>query len=251
MMTDRRRASAGLAGYVLVLIAALVSLHLLGSGPMAGPPLSAGLEGLQRWLGARQPAVAAFALVRVGTVVAAWYLLATTLAALVLRVAGAMRAAAVVEALSLPATRRLVHAVAGFSLAASTLSATGAMTALAGQAGASTARDAVASVAPAEDNVLMQPLPEDEVVMRRLPDNAASPPAVEKSWTVRPGDHFWRVAQEVLAAAWGRSPGDRETIVYWGQLVEVNRGRLVDRDNPDLLIPGQVLEVPTPPAAPG
>jgi nucleoid-associated protein YgaU len=31
---------------------------------------------------------------------------------------------------------------------------------------------------------------------------------------------------------------------YWAQLVDANRDRLVDPDDPDLLLPGQVLVLP-------
>lgn len=251
-MNDQTQAAARLAAWVVVLIGALLCLDLLGSGAMAAPPLGAGADALQRWLDSRGPAIAVFALVRLGAVVFAWYLLGTAVAAVVLRAAGVLRAAAVVESLSLPVLRRLVQAAVGLSFAASTLAPAGAVTPATGPAGASTAVDAAAAgAAPTQDEVLMTPLPEEEVVMRRLPDEGDTRSSAGTPWTVRKGDHFWRVAEEVLAAAWGRRPSDQETTGYWRQLVEANRGRLVDRDNPDLLIPGQILEVPDPPAAPG
>lgn len=247
MTSDRRRAELSLTGYILVLLAALFGLHLLGSGALAAPPLTAGQGALQRWMQARDPAVAAFALVRGGVVIVTWYLLATALAAVALRMVGAARAASVVDALSLPPARRLVQAVAGLSLAASAVGATGGFAAPAGPAGATVRSGSD------EDVAVMQSLPEEEVVMLRLPDHPATPaPApAPRSWTIRSGEHFWGVAEEVLRSAWGRVPRDREITPYWRQIVEANRSRLADANNEDLLIPGQVIELPSPPPAAG
>jgi len=55
-------------------------------------------------------------------------------------------------------------------------------------------------------------------------------------WVVKPGDHFWSIAEQL-------TPNDGEVGATWRHLVEINRSRLVDRSNPDLLIPGQVLIV--------
>lgn len=68
--------------------------------------------------------------------------------------------------------------------------------------------------------------------------------------TVRPGDHFWSIAESALAEAWGRQPTDAEIIPYWGQLIEANRDLLVNRDNPSLILPGQTLQLPIIPSDP-
>lgn len=249
MTADRRRAGISLASYILALLTALVGLHLLGSGGLAPPPFTGGGRALQRWLEARDPAVAAFALIRSGVVIATWYLLGTALAAVALRMVGAARAASALDAMSLPAARRLVQAAAGLSLTVSAVAATTALTAPAGPAGATVQR------VPDEDVVVMQALPDEDVVMRRLPDETVAgvgaPAPAPSSRTVLPGDHFWRIAEEVLTSAWGRPPRDAETTTYWTQMVEANRSRLADPDNADLLFPGQVIEVPTPPPVPG
>lgn len=237
----------------------MAGLHLLGSGSLAAPPLMGGSRALQRWLEAHQPAAGTFAVLRLCALAVGWYLLATTVVAVVLRLSGADRAAVVADALSLPGTRRLVRAVAGLSLAASAVTAATSLTAAPGPAGASPLGDPDAGITmrrlPDEPGVVMPPPPEEEVeeevVMRRLPDEPAAATPPEHHRRVRAGDHFWSVAEEVLAGAWGRSPTDGETTPYWSRLVEANRHRLVDRDNADLLFPGQLLEVPSPPPAPG
>lgn len=74
----------------------------------------------------------------------------------------------------------------------------------------------------------------------------ASPSPSGPEWTVRPGDHFWSIAESVLRTAWQRAPSDDETDPYWRLLVDANRHRLVDGENADLLFAGQTLVVPTP-----
>ncbi len=75
-------------------------------------------------------------------------------------------------------------------------------------------------------------------------------PAPLATWTIQPGDHFWHVARAVLTEAWKRPPSDVELLPYWRLLVEHNRSRLADPANPDLVYPGQVLELPGPPPPP-
>lgn len=81
-------------------------------------------------------------------------------------------------------------------------------------------------------------------------DADASAAADADTWAVAPGDHFWSIAERVLAERWGRRPTTLETDGYWRALVAANRTRLADRDNPDLLFPGQVLTLPPAPARP-
>jgi len=63
---------------------------------------------------------------------------------------------------------------------------------------------------------------------------------------VRPGDSFWRLAERNEAQRLGRRPSETEVVTCWKQLIKINRHRLVVPDNPDLIFPGQVLEMPCP-----
>lgn len=63
-------------------------------------------------------------------------------------------------------------------------------------------------------------------------------------WTVAPGDHFWSIAEQVLADAGNESPSESETGRYWALLVDANRARLVIPGEPDVLWPGQELVLP-------
>jgi hypothetical protein len=74
-------------------------------------------------------------------------------------------------------------------------------------------------------------------------------PGAGPTWTVRPGDHLWRIAEQTLTAAWGRTPDNRDVDRYWRQLIATNRDRLRDPRNPDLVFVGQVFVLPPAPAA--
>jgi hypothetical protein len=80
--------------------------------------------------------------------------------------------------------------------------------------------------------------------------SAGSPPPsdpvrpAEGDWTVRPGDHLWSIAAHVVASSGGDAADDRVVGRYWVHLVEANRDRLVEPDDPDLILPGQRLRLP-------
>ena len=63
-------------------------------------------------------------------------------------------------------------------------------------------------------------------------------------WTVRPGDHLWRIAELTVTSRLQRVPTTAEIDGYWRDLIDNNRHRLADAANPDLLFVGQVLELP-------
>jgi hypothetical protein len=80
-----------------------------------------------------------------------------------------------------------------------------------------------------------------------LPPPAADAPpegAAPDRWVVTPGEHLWGIAEETLADRLGRPPTDAEVVPYWRTVIEANRDRLVHRDDPDLILPGQVLLLP-------
>lgn len=78
----------------------------------------------------------------------------------------------------------------------------------------------------------------------RTVDPSTRSAAFDRTWTVRRGDHLWRIAHDTLAARLGHQPVDAEVVPYWEQLIETNRPRLVDPNNPDLIFPGQVFTLP-------
>lgn len=64
-----------------------------------------------------------------------------------------------------------------------------------------------------------------------------------RSYVVEQGDHFWSIAERQVAGGNGE-PDERTVARYWLRLVEHNRHRLVDPDNPDLIHAGLEIELP-------
>lgn len=229
------------AGWLGSLVAILVALRLADTGDLARPPLTS-LDGLTTWADDRGPAASAIALVRFGAELATWYLLGLSLlhaAAWGLRIAGARSLA---DALALPGASRLVRTGLGVGLLASTV----------------VSGESVEPPRPPAGTATMQPLHDEAdggtAAMRPLaepdPDAATSQTsaaAVPRTHQVVEGESFWTIAAEALEVAWGREPSDPEIDPYWRALIDTNRSRLVS-DDPDLVLPGQVFELPPPPA---
>jgi hypothetical protein len=93
--------------------------------------------------------------------------------------------------------------------------------------------------------------PPPVVIVTEAPSPPSQPPpAAPATWTIRAGDHMWRIAEQTLTAAWGTTPDDDQIDPYWRLLVAVNRTRFADPRNPDLIFVGQVLDLPPTPPAP-
>ncbi len=242
---SRSRSAVALVAWVAFLVAGLAALHAMSAG-LAGPPLTRPGQ-VGNWLDQRQPAEVVFALLRLVALVLAWYLLAVTVGGLLARALRLATLVTAVDAFTVPAVRRMVNGMAGLSMAAT------ALTGPVGTTAAAAEPPPVATMRRLPDGAPPSPSPVPAETMRLLPEDPAppSPPVGGPStWTVRPGDHFWAVAERTLAEAWGRAPGDDDVSPYWQSLVAANRTRLKDPGNPDLLFSGQVLVVPPPPPRP-
>lgn len=231
----------GLVAWVGLLVAVAFGTGAAARGPLALPTLT-DPGSWAAWAGGRTPVEASFAVLRVVVMMLAWYLLAVTVLTVVARLWGARRLMSVAELLTLPMVRRSLHAAIGLSLTGSAITGAGSAGALPG------APVEIALVSEGESG----PSPATPV-MRRLPDVPAPAPAEELSagateWEVRPGDHLWSVAARTLASTWGTAVSDGEVTPYWRAVVDANRDRLVDPANTDLILPGQVLTLPTPPS---
>lgn len=83
---------------------------------------------------------------------------------------------------------------------------------------------------------------------RRIPSSITprgmDPRGSPATWTVKPGDNLWSIAESVVAAHLGRTPRTREIAPYWDRLIEANRPRLPDPDNPSLIFSGEVMALP-------
>jgi hypothetical protein len=74
--------------------------------------------------------------------------------------------------------------------------------------------------------------------------SAKARPIRPATWTVRPGDDFWSIAEIVVARASSAPAGGRHIALYWSRLIEANRGRLPRPGDPDLLFPGDLVVLP-------
>ena len=72
--------------------------------------------------------------------------------------------------------------------------------------------------------------------------DGVAPAAQPTIHTVAPGDNFWSVAESVV----GASADESAVATYWQQLIDANEHVLVEPGNPDLLLPGQQLDLVPP-----
>ena len=72
---------------------------------------------------------------------------------------------------------------------------------------------------------------------------AAAIDAEATRYTVLAGDHLWAIAGKRLTEVRGQTPDEGEHARYWVRLVDANRGRIRSGD-PDLIFPGEVIELP-------
>lgn len=203
----------------------VVLLWVLVAGPAAAAsvPRDGSWQAIDEWYGDVGAAVAVMTVVRaVAVALGGWLLVACTLQALVslplLQVGRPL-----VDLLTPRHLQRLLHGAAGVSLAA-------------------------AMAVPAPGQALPVEPPPDVAVMRVLDDEsptptAAAPTAAAPTVVVQAGDSFWSIAEGHLRHL-GVSTADAEVVQYWERLVAANVDELVDAGNPDLLYPGQALELP-------
>lgn len=107
-----------------------------------------------------------------------------------------------------------------------------------GGAGDETARQAVAEAGPADD-----PSAEERAADASPSDHPRERSTAPDRYTVTPGDHLWGIAERTLTAAWGRTPSPGELLGYWRQVLAANASRLASGD-PDLIFPGEVIDLP-------
>lgn len=256
-MNHPRRQVAGLVVWLVGLTAALTALLTVGAERPGAPPLAHPSE----WSASaaqREPLDVVAAAARIVAVAALAYLLLVTLAQIATGVVGA-RAPRQRRWLA-RITPRFVGALSAAALAA------------ASPAGADEAADgAVASRDPQSQSaagaLMTRPgmgatmqlvTPGEETSLPWADDPAPAPPeellppvadpevtATHRGeWVVRPGDHLWGIAEEVLAERHGSAPSDAEVHRLWVRLIDANRDRLVDPQDPDLILPGQRLALP-------
>ncbi|WP_436794055.1 LysM peptidoglycan-binding domain-containing protein [Actinospongicola halichondriae] len=74
-------------------------------------------------------------------------------------------------------------------------------------------------------------------------DPGRGPPAAS-TYEVVDGDNFWSIAETMLETDTGGPVSDAQVVSYWQTLIDANADQLVEPGNPDLIVPGQMLDVP-------
>src|SRR5207302_2313821 len=113
-----------LAAWLAALVGAIVLLRAAGSGALATP--SPSLGAVRTWLDGRDGVVAAFAVVRLTALGAAWYLLVTTVVELVVAIVRARPLLLVGDRLTPAVVHRVVAVALGAGVGAVALSSTAA-----------------------------------------------------------------------------------------------------------------------------
>lgn len=256
MIVVAARGSIRFVGWCVALAVTLVGLHLLPV-PDGAPDLAS-----------RDPADLLPVLLRGGRwvgLLCAWYLTGATALSALTTVVAWRPLRRLDAALTIPAVRHLVRAGLGASLAVGLgLGPTTAAVAAPGPPGASAQPTQLAEVPDvAEPPGGPRPLPPvvadpraPEADEPEVDDRDRRPPATVARLTatastpdedavheVVAGESFWSIAADLTAAELGRAPDDAEVFERWVTLIDDNRDRLLVPDDPDLLLPGQVLRV--------
>lgn len=257
-----------------VLALALVALHLLGDTDLGMPLQPTAWADHLAEVGPAAVIVGALRLLAMGL---AWYLVVVTVAGALTRAAGRRVAVAATDAVSPRFVRRLLASAGGLAISGAGLALATAPIAIGvdpvrSSSAASLQPQAIATFR--QFSPVVVPVPsvasphaadavsngDDGASTAELAALELSGPGAtlaetasgtvdqrpDDTWEVDCGDHLWLIAQEVLAEPTGVVPSDEVVTEYWLTLIAANRDRLVAPQNPDLLIPGQVLTIPAP-----
>jgi resuscitation-promoting factor RpfA len=238
---------------------AVVALHRLGSVDGFAVPR----RDLGRWLRDTPSEDVLLAGIRLAALIAAWWLLVTTLLYVAARLADLNGAARAIGCVTVPAVRRWADRAIAVSVVAA------GVLALTRSAAADPPPNTRPTSAPVvidldhRDRSSLPPgpaptvrtgaaphveLPHPPAPATPPPAPATSPPPsfVSTRHVIAPGDHLWSIAARHLAAGTRRSRADltpADIAPYWRRVVEHNRPRLRSGD-PDLVYPGEEVELP-------
>lgn len=250
-----------LIGLLLGEVVAVSTFHRLRH-PLPRWPIS-------EWLTAGPADVLVMGVLRGIGLVLSYWLLVSTIAYVMARLADVPAALRAVEWATLPFVRRIADGVAVSALSVS-LAAPFALPPLAMAAEApepvvvTTEQgafvppgfDAPPAYTPAVDSVESDNTPA-AVAVETEPDTAApaddpqlavaAPTDLPSSHVVARGEHLWSIAEDRLRAVGRTEPlGDADIAPYWARLVEANRPHLRSGD-PNLIHPGEVIVFPEAP----
>lgn len=264
---------APLAVWFGCLSGAVALLLWLGDGRLATPAVTSPAAWWS-WANTDDPLTVTMGALRVLALGLAWYLTGVTSISVVARALRAARLVRIADALSFGPVRTLAQQAVGVSLAAGVLVTSFPVEPAAprdasvdvavmipveaGTPGAAAAVPAVLALrepapvpVPAPAGPSAQP--QQPAVSQQAPSSAelVAPSEVAEASAdtprerqVRPGEHFWSIAEAEVADHLGRPGSEDEVLDHWEDLVAANADRLQVRGNPDLLLPGQRILLP-------
>jgi len=221
-------------------------------------PLTSTTE-LTDWVEQASPATLAMALLRLGVLVGIGYLILATLLTTLAEIVHLRPITALADRVTPSLVRRIAQGGGGVGLALGAIAGTLPVP----DPGPDRPQTTIA--APGPDVATMSRAPGPEATMTSKADAPASTATMTRSdppgpapatsprpptaipgppppgpasdtWIVEAGDSFWSIAEDVVGSA-----DERAVERCWRALIEANRSRLADPENPDLLIPGQEL----------
>jgi hypothetical protein len=236
----------------LALAAALVGLHAIGTGPLAAPPLTAGGEALVAWWRARPPDDVVMAVIRLVTMGAAAYLLLVVVLDLLATVTGSVVLHRVVTFVALPLVRHAIAGGTGALLLLNSVALVSPSSASSPAPGSGTPPVLVGLPTTRPVRTEASPPPTTRPPTTRPPTTRAPstptpsrPPVTTPTrWLVRRGDSMWRIAQSTLAEHLGREVTAAEIGPWWLELIAANGGAFRYDNDPGLIYPGQVFDIP-------
>jgi hypothetical protein len=238
---ERARSSISLLTLLVATSLAAIALARLGSVPW----LEVRWCCLASWAETTAATDALAALARWAALVAALWVLGSSLLYVLAVATGKAPMIRVVGRATLPSVRRWVER----AITSGALITTLALPAVAGDGHLVDPRyvpvpagDPPATTTTTQSPVVTAPsvAPPAPVVPHSM-GPAATPE--ETRWTVRSGDNFWRLAEATMVEALGRTPTPAEVDPYWRRLVEANRP-LIRSGDPDLIFPGEIVVLP-------
>ncbi len=262
----RTAATLGAVGLVVTLTGSAV--YIVGRKVLAPPDL-AEPGTWERWFVSVGPVVAVFTVGRVLllAVSALWVFTAVSLACASLGGPGgrvALLMVGLLRRLHLPGSARMLALTVGLSVSAVTLGACGAAGSPSSASHpapvlvnpatgpistvlspASTAAAASPRAAPMRGSATA-PAPRPTDQPKPVASAEASTPTAMTGalWIVRPGDDLWSIAARTIQLRLGRPPERGEIAAYWLEVISANHNRLPRPDDPSLLYPGDLIELP-------
>ena len=258
-------ATLGAVGLVVALAGSAV--YIVGRKVLAPPDL-AEPGTWERWFVTVGPVVAVFTVGRILllAVSALWAFTAVSLACASLGGPGrrvALLMVGLLRRLHLPGNARMFALTVGLSVSAAALGACGAGSPSSASPPApvlvnpaagpvSTVLSPTSTAAPASSRAApirgSATAPPPRATSRPKPVAPAVPSTPTTMtgglWVVRPGDDLWSIAAQTIQLRLGRQPDRAEIAAYWLEVIATNRNRLPRPDDPSLLYPGDLIELP-------